>query len=107
MTRPNTTSRHANMDHLHATFGPLGPVCRLGLASHMNGALAEADVLHAIDRGVNFLNWPSSRDHLSRAVASLGARRERVHVCVQFEARTAAAAEKELAGILRELHSDY
>jgi predicted aldo/keto reductase-like oxidoreductase len=30
-----------------------------------------------------------------------------VVVCVQFEARTASEAEKELAGILRELHAEY
>ncbi len=93
--------------HLTAPFGPLGPVCRLGLAAHENADLSEADVLHALDRGVDFLNWPGSPDSLSRAVAGLGPRRERVKVCVQFEARTAADAERELAGILRELHTDY
>ena len=95
------------MSTLTTAFGPLGPVCRLGLASHMNGALTDADVRHAIDRGVDFLNWPGSPDAMSRAAASLGARRGRVKVCVQFEARTAADADRELAGILRELHCDY
>jgi predicted aldo/keto reductase-like oxidoreductase len=90
-----------------APFGRLGLVCRLGLAAHMNGSLEPRDVHFALDRGINFLNWPGSPDYLSRAVAELGPRRERVFVCVQFEARTARDAETELAGILRELHSDY
>jgi predicted aldo/keto reductase-like oxidoreductase len=92
---------------LFATFGPLGTVCRLGLASHMNGRLDAADVHFAIGQGINFLNWPGTPDYLSRAVAELGPRREQVVVCVQFEARTAADAERELDGILRELKSDY
>src|SRR5262245_19015779 len=33
------------------------PVCRLGLASHVQAALTPDDVLHALDCGVNFLNW--------------------------------------------------
>src|SRR5579884_1340959 len=69
--------------------------------------MAVADVLHAIDRGVTFLNWPGGPDALSRAVAGLGPRREEVTVCVQFEARTAAGADAELATILRELGTDY
>ncbi len=92
---------------LCATFGTLGPVCRLGLAAHMNAHLTEADVQIALERGINFLNWPGSPDYLSRAVAGLGPRRREVIVCAQFEARTAADAERELAGVLRELRTDY
>ena len=92
---------------LKARFGPLGPVCRLGLASRGDSKLTEADVLHAIGLNVNFLNWCGTPDYLSRAVAGLGPRRREVFVCVQFEARTAADAERELASILRELHSEY
>src|SRR5688572_29286374 len=88
-------------------FGTLGPVCRLGLAAHMNAQLDERDVLHALDRGVNFLNWPGSPDYLSRAVAALGPRRRQVVVCAQFEPRTAADAEAELDRLLRELRTDY
>jgi predicted aldo/keto reductase-like oxidoreductase len=91
----------------HAPLGRLGPVCRLGLASRSPTGLAEADVLWALDRGVNFLNWPGEPDALSRVVAGLGARRREVVVCVQFAARTAADAERELAGILGELNTDY
>ena len=40
-------------------------------------------------------------------MAGLGGRRRDVFVCVQFSARTAADAERELAGILRELNTDY
>jgi aryl-alcohol dehydrogenase-like predicted oxidoreductase len=65
------------------------------------------DVRLAVGRGVNFLNWCGAPDALSRFVAGLGARRREVEVCVQFEARTAAEAEGELRGILRELRTDY
>ncbi len=90
-----------------ASFGPLGPVCRLGLATRGTGRLEPADVLHAIDHGINFLNWHGGADGLSRAIAELGPRRSDVFVCVQFEARTAAEAERELTSILRELHTDH
>jgi predicted aldo/keto reductase-like oxidoreductase len=90
-----------------ANLGPLGPVCRLGLATRGGGGLSEADILHALDGGVNFLNWCGSPDGLSRAVAGLGPRRREVIVCVPLEARTAAEAERELPQILRELGTDY
>jgi predicted aldo/keto reductase-like oxidoreductase len=86
---------------------PTRPPCRLGLATRGGTGLAVADVLHAIDRGITFLNWCGQPDGLSRAVAGLGPRREEVTVCVQFEARTAAEAERELAAILGELGTDY
>jgi predicted aldo/keto reductase-like oxidoreductase len=92
---------------LTARFGALGPVCRLGLATRGSGGLAVADVLHALDRGINFLNWCGSPDALSQAVAGLGPRRREVVVCVQFEARTAADAPAELRRILDELRTDY
>jgi predicted aldo/keto reductase-like oxidoreductase len=82
-------------------------VCRLGLATRGEGNLQVADVLYAIERGVNFLNWCGHSDALSRAVAGLGSRRRDVMVCVQFEARTASEARTELAQILRELGTDY
>jgi predicted aldo/keto reductase-like oxidoreductase len=85
---------------------PTRPPCRLGLATRGGTGLAVADVLHAVDRGVTFLNWCGTPDALSRAVAGMGPRREEVTVCVQFEARTAAEAERELAAVLRELCAD-
>jgi predicted aldo/keto reductase-like oxidoreductase len=94
-------------DFLAAGFGPLGRVCRLGLATRGGNDLAVADVLHAVQRGVNFLNWCGTPDALSRAVAGMGPRRKDVVVCVQFEARTAADAKAELRQLLRELHTDF
>jgi predicted aldo/keto reductase-like oxidoreductase len=98
--------------HLFADFrspqrGTSRRICRLGLATRGTNHLSVPDVLHAIDRGVNFLNWCGVPDALSRAVAGLGRRREEVVVCVQFEARTAGDADSELAGILRELGTEY
>jgi predicted aldo/keto reductase-like oxidoreductase len=88
-----------------AAFGK--PVCRLGLASHAGAALTEADIGHALDRGVNFLNWAGDDDTFRRAVAGLGPRREQVVICVQFAARTAADAADELAALLKAIQSDY
>src|SRR5262249_49953496 len=83
------------------------PVCRLGLASRGDGSLTPDDVHFAVERGVNFLNWWGGEDAMSRAVASMGRRREEVVVCVQFSARTAADAKEELTTLLRDLGSDY
>jgi predicted aldo/keto reductase-like oxidoreductase len=97
---------------LHAPFRTPGfafdwPVCRLGLATRGTSELTTVDVQHALALGVNFLNWCGSPDALSRAIANLGPRRREVLVCVQFEARTAGAAEPELQQILGELNTDY
>jgi predicted aldo/keto reductase-like oxidoreductase len=89
------------------------PVCRLGLASRGGTALTPDDVLYAVGRGVNFLNWPGEADSpggpdaLSDAVASLGPARESVAVCVQFGARTAADAAGELRAVLAALRTEY
>ena len=83
------------------------PVCRLGLATRGGNSLETDDILHAVARGVNFLNWCGQPDALSRSIAALGKRRAELKVCVQFEARTAADARKELAQILTELGTDY
>jgi predicted aldo/keto reductase-like oxidoreductase len=89
------------------------PVCRLGLASHGQTAITPDDVLYAVERGVNFLNWPGvadspgGSDAFSDAIASLGKRRDSVAVCVQFGARTAADAADELRSVLNTLHTDY
>src|SRR5687767_6658320 len=92
---------------LTVAFGSLGTVCRLGLATRGAGMLDPHDILHALDRGINFLNWHGGTDGLSGAIAELGPRRRHLVVCVQFEARTAAESESELASILRELRTDY
>ena len=78
-----------------------------GLATRGGTHLAVADVRHAIDRGIRFLNWCGTPDSLSRTIAELGPRRQDVMVCVQFEARTAVQADQELSSILRELRTDY
>ena len=94
-----------------AAFGI--PVCRLGLASHGQTALTPDDILYALERGVNFLNWPGeaegpdAADAYSTAIAGLGRLRRAIAVCVQFGARTAAEAATELRSILATLHSDY
>jgi predicted aldo/keto reductase-like oxidoreductase len=96
---------HTTFRTPHFTFDR--PLCRLGLATRGTNRLTPADVRLALDRGVNFLNWCGNPDGLSETVAALGPRRREVMVCVQFEARTAADAHTELAGILRELRTDY
>lgn len=90
-----------------AAFPPLRRVCRLGLATRGNTRLEPDDVRHAIDRGINYLNWCGYRDGLSEAVRQLGPRRRDVYVAAQFNARTANAARRELAEILGELGTDY
>jgi predicted aldo/keto reductase-like oxidoreductase len=83
------------------------PVCRLGLATRGDGGLTGPDIERALAAGVNFLNWCGSPDALSRTIAALGRRRDEVLVCVQFEARTAADAERELDVHLRELSTTW
>jgi predicted aldo/keto reductase-like oxidoreductase len=82
-------------------------VRRLGLASRGESGLEPADVRLAVDRGVNFLNWCGVPDALSETIAGLGRRRQDVLVCVQFEARTAGDAERELTQILGQLGTSY
>src|SRR5262245_50215458 len=73
-------------------------VCRLGLATRGLSGTTSDDVLYAIERGVNFLNWPGlaegpdGADAISDAVAGLGRRRGDVVVCAQFWGRTGAEA---------------
>jgi predicted aldo/keto reductase-like oxidoreductase len=61
----------------------------------------------ALDQDVNFLNWCGTPNSMSRTIAELGPRRAEVFVCVQFEARTAEDADRELADILTELHTPW
>src|SRR5436190_1893994 len=83
------------------------PICRLGLATRGNTHLTPADIHHALERGVNFLNWCGAPDALSQVIAELGPRRRDVMVCVQFEARTASEAASEFRQILGELRTDH
>lgn len=82
-------------------------VCRLGLATRGDNKLQPRDIRHAMERGINFLNWCGVPDALSKTITELGSQRKEAIVCVQFEARTAADAERELQQILRELRTDY
>src|SRR5919204_4112024 len=77
-------------------------VCRLGLATRGGTQLTVDDVLYALERGVNFLNWCGVADGLRDAIANLGSKRRDVMVCVQFEARTAREAASELRHLLNE-----
>jgi aryl-alcohol dehydrogenase-like predicted oxidoreductase len=101
---------------LHPFLVTLGfgfPVCRLGLASYGRTAITLDDVLSAVDRGVNFLNWQglaegaSDKDAFPAAVSSLGAHRRSVVVCAQFGARSGADAATELRSALAALGTDY
>jgi predicted aldo/keto reductase-like oxidoreductase len=90
-----------------AVFGK--PVCRLGIASRGNTNPTPDDIHLALESGMNFLNWCGCgyEDGMSRAIAELGTKREKVVVCTQFEARTAEDAQRELASILKVLNSSY
>jgi aryl-alcohol dehydrogenase-like predicted oxidoreductase len=89
------------------------PVCRLGLASYGRTAITPDDVLSAVDRGANFLNWqglpegPIDGDAFPTAVSSLGTSRGSVIVCVQFGARNQPDAAAELRLALAALGTDY
>lgn len=89
------------------------PVRRLGLALRGGVDLVSDDVFFAIDRGVNFLNWPGQADYhggsdaFSAAVRTLGSRRDEVVLCVQFDARSAREAAVELSALLGALGTSY
>ena len=85
----------------------LPAVCRLGLATRGNTNLRPEDVEHAVERGLNYLNWCGKPDGLSSAVAGTGAHRKNVVVAVQFMSRTADEAKTEFQWILDELRTDY
>ena len=83
------------------------PVCRLGLATRGNTHLRRADVEHAIENGLRYLNWCGKPDGMSRAIAGLGRQRNDVVVAVQFKSRTADEAEQEFSWILDQLGTGY
>jgi len=91
----------------YADFPPLGKVCRLGLATRGNTSLEPEDVLHAIDRGVNYLNWCTHPDGLSAAIRQLGPQRSKVFIAAQLYAHTAEEAQREIDGYLEEMQTDY
>ncbi|MBI2826892.1 MAG: aldo/keto reductase [Planctomycetia bacterium] len=91
----------------HADLPRLGRVCRLGLATRGNTGLDREMVLAAIERGVDYLNWCGHPDGMRDAIRALGPRRQDVKIAVQFEARSAAAARRELDAMLGELATDY
>ncbi|MGI8784991.1 MAG: aldo/keto reductase [Acidobacteriota bacterium] len=83
-------------------------VRRLGLATRGNGRLDPADVLYAIERGVNYLNWCAHPDGMSRAIHSLSpAERRGLVIAAQFSERSAAGFLRELDDFLQELGLDY
>jgi predicted aldo/keto reductase-like oxidoreductase len=88
-------------------FARLGTVCRLGLATRGNTSLRAADVAYAVERGINFLNWCAHSDGLSEFVRRAGSDRAALIVAVQFNARSAREAGRELDQILDGLGTDY
>ncbi|GMV93619.1 MAG: hypothetical protein AMXMBFR82_33970 [Candidatus Hydrogenedentota bacterium] len=90
-------------------FPKLGRVCRAGLATRGDSELTPDDIALAIEHGVNYLNWCGlgHEDGLVEAIRSLGKTRKDVFVAVQFLARTADDARRELNSILESLRTDY
>ncbi len=107
MPRIRPTTESIRQPAREAPFGPLGSVCRLGLATRGNTSLSADAVLHAVERGVNFLNWCGHSDGMSRAVREMGKQRRDVVVAVQFDARDGEAARCELDQIKQELNTSY
>ena len=61
----------------------LPPVLRLGLATRGDSRLEPKDVLHALERGVNYWNWCGADDGMCRAVRELGLERSKVAIASQ------------------------
>jgi len=85
----------------------LPEVCRFGLATRGGSRLAARDVETALEHGMNYWNWCGRADGMSRAASTLGARRKRVVLAAQLEARTQVEAEKGLKELLNEVNTDY
>jgi predicted aldo/keto reductase-like oxidoreductase len=85
----------------------LGRVTRLGLATRGDSQLTPDDVLTAVGRGINYLNWCGCPDGMREAIRGLGKRRGEVKIAVQLEARGGAEAKRELDVFLRELATNY
>lgn len=81
---------------------------RLGLASRGNTNLTPKDVHHAIECGVEYLNWCAHSDGLSQAISELSTEvRSRLVVAAQFYARSRDDAERELEAHLTALDTEY
>ncbi len=85
----------------------LGDVCPIGLATRGNTSLDPDDVLEAVDRGVNYLNWCGHPDGMQEAIRNLGSRRSDVRIAVQFKSSDADTADRELEQTLKTLNTDY
>ena len=95
-----------------AEFTQLGrgtpTVRRLGLATRGNTHLKPDDVLYAIERGINYLNWCGHPDGMSRAIRQLSSeQRRKIVIAMQFSARSGDGAHRELDETLRELDTNY
>jgi len=84
------------------------PVCRLGLATRGNTHLASQDVVHAIDQGINYLNWCGHPDGMSQAIRQLSSRqRDQIVIATQFYARRQDQARRELNQLLDRLDTNW
>ena len=66
--------------HSYASAGPPASA-EARLATRGNSRLEIEDVEHAIERGINYLNWCGHPDALSGAVTRSGANRRRLRDC--------------------------
>ena len=84
------------------------PVCRLGLATRGDTHLTSQDVDHAIDRGINYLNWCGHPDGMSQAIQQLSNyQRDQTVIATQFFARCQDRAKRELDQLLKNLDTSW
>lgn len=79
---------------------------RLGLATRGNTHLSADDVVLAVDRGVNYLNWCGYDDGIAHALRERRIDRRGVVVAKQLESRDAASAIREMEDAFRALGTD-
>lgn len=92
----------------HVSLGfNLPPVCRLGLATRGDTHLSSDDIHHAIESGINYLNWCGHPDAMSHAVRELGPKRKDVVIAVQLSAVAGDEMKHELDVCLKELRTDW
>ena len=83
-------------------------VCRLGLATRGDIHLTSQDVDHAIDRGINYLNWCGHPDGMSQAIRQLSNyQRDQIVIATQFFARCQDRAKRELDQLLKNLDTSW
>lgn len=91
-----------------ARVGPFDSVCRLGLSTRGNTSLEATDVLEAFRRGIRYFNWCCHSDGMSAAVRRMTRdQRKELVLALQFYARDAEGARRELDKYLKELGTDY